>query len=74
MDIEQMLCYIKSVIKGEEPSVDILLGFKPKWNPEDKEMGKTFEELRATRRKVSEMRNYLWDQYATKYSSECNIQ
>jgi hypothetical protein len=62
------------VLKGEEPNIDMLLGFKSKVEIGEKEMIKTFQELRNTRKKVSEIRNTLCDHYATKYSSECNIQ
>lgn len=74
----QLLDCIDSIIKGKEPSVDMLLGFnKHKRQTEDiqdKEMEKTYKELHEMRKKVSDMRNTLWDHYASKYSSECNIQ
>lgn len=74
----QLLDCIESILKGKEPSVDMLLGFnkhkRQAEDMEDKEMEKTFKELHAMRRKVSDMRNTLWDHYATKYSSECNVQ
>jgi hypothetical protein len=62
------------VIKGEEPNIDLLLGFKPKSDYGEKEMTETFQELRNTRKKVCEMRNTMCDQVSSKYSSECAIQ
>ncbi|CAI2364427.1 unnamed protein product [Moneuplotes crassus] len=70
----QLIDCLYMVLEGQEPNIDILLGFKPKCDLVEKEMDETYQDIRKVRRKVNEIRNTLCDHYATKYSSECNIQ
>lgn len=67
-------------MKGGEPNVNMLIGFAKQNRSTDedklvnKEMSKTFDEIKAMRKKIFKTRNILCDHFATKYSSECNIQ
>lgn len=74
----QLFEWIDAILKGKEPSIDMLLGFTKKRDSEEpkdnKEMSKTFEEVNKMRKNVAKCKNTLWDHYSTKYSSECNIQ
>ena len=41
---------LNMAINGEEPDIDILLGFKPKWDLEEKEMEVTYQDLLKVRK------------------------
>ncbi|CAI2364868.1 unnamed protein product [Moneuplotes crassus] len=73
-DTMQLIDCLTSVQKGQEPNIDILLGFKPNCESEIREMASTYKEIRTVRKKLNDMRNSLCDHYATEYSSECHIQ